>query len=731
MGALAIPVAIHLLNKTRVRQIRWAATKFLLDSVKKNQRRLQIEDLILLVLRCLIMALLVLAFARPAFEGMGSVSAFGTGGPVVAGFVVDVSASMAQSDGVETRLDVARGKARDVLDGLASGSQASMFLVSDRIVQSIPKPTTNLALVRRGIERATATDAGSDLLPGIQAAIDSVKGFSELPKQIHIFTDSQALAWKQHEQIAKALAQNPGIGVEVHSLGGKGENNVAITGLRQEAMVPAVNQPLGCLVEVTNHGSAPAEQVRVTLAIDQDPPSDETVIDRIEPGATRAVRLFARFRMPGYHTLTASTTPDQLPSDNQRSIAVRVVEQMRVLVVEGTRQARKSDRDAFFLVNALAPVPAARLADYYLKPEAASVAKLDDADLSGYDMIVLSNVGKLGDSASQKLQTYVREGGALVIFPGPNSPPEAYNANPILKDMMPATLGRPAGKEGEFQNWQDKGLNHPVSALWNDRTNGSLATVRASKWFPLAPRAEGAAAAPSGLSGGQGKDAHLIGDTLVIARLANGEPAVMEQRYGKGAVVLFNGPATTQWGNFPIHPAFLPFLSRLTAYLTRQENRNLVLTPGAAFTMPVATEWLGRDFLVLRPDAEGEPRIAGRVELQDQDALIRYRDTDQAGPYRILFKGQDTPVAAFAVQGPPDESNLRVVDETTIKPIVDRGRDKGGNPATPGTATVAAGEEDAPRPLGGDREAWTILVWLAAILSLVEMALAHRFSQTR
>src|SRR6266481_1622368 len=64
-GALiSSPIIIHLINRMRFKRVRWAAMEFLLKSQKKNRRRLIIEQLILLALRCLLVLLAVLLVAR-------------------------------------------------------------------------------------------------------------------------------------------------------------------------------------------------------------------------------------------------------------------------------------------------------------------------------------------------------------------------------------------------------------------------------------------------------------------------------------------------------------------------------------------------------------------------------------------------------------------------------------------------------------------------------------------
>src|ERR1700720_3307573 len=74
-GALvSAPIIIHLINRIRFKRIRWAAMEFLLKSQKRNRRRLIIEQLILLALRCLLVVLAGFLIAR--FLGFSSLAFF-------------------------------------------------------------------------------------------------------------------------------------------------------------------------------------------------------------------------------------------------------------------------------------------------------------------------------------------------------------------------------------------------------------------------------------------------------------------------------------------------------------------------------------------------------------------------------------------------------------------------------------------------------------------------------
>src|SRR5687768_15620613 len=61
---ISAPIIIHLINRMRFKRIRWAAMEFLLKAQKRNRRRLIIEQLILLALRCILVAMVGLLVMR-------------------------------------------------------------------------------------------------------------------------------------------------------------------------------------------------------------------------------------------------------------------------------------------------------------------------------------------------------------------------------------------------------------------------------------------------------------------------------------------------------------------------------------------------------------------------------------------------------------------------------------------------------------------------------------------
>ena len=169
LAAVGVPILIHLLNKFRVKSTDWGAMRFLNDAVLKNQRKVKLDDLILLVLRCLVIALAVLAFARPVLKGLG----VGEGSePVAAVVLLDYSASMGQSDGAQSRFDRAKTEIRSWLDQQDSQSLVALYLAGTRTVPLIGPVTKP---VRPATSKASTPRPRKARLPILPAGTVALK----------------------------------------------------------------------------------------------------------------------------------------------------------------------------------------------------------------------------------------------------------------------------------------------------------------------------------------------------------------------------------------------------------------------------------------------------------------------------------------------------------------------------------------------------------------------------
>ncbi|MDA7516004.1 BatA domain-containing protein [Akkermansiaceae bacterium] len=65
LAGVLIPVILHLIRRQAAKPYDWGAMRFLFDTVAARRRRMEWEDFLLMIARCLLIALIVLAIARP------------------------------------------------------------------------------------------------------------------------------------------------------------------------------------------------------------------------------------------------------------------------------------------------------------------------------------------------------------------------------------------------------------------------------------------------------------------------------------------------------------------------------------------------------------------------------------------------------------------------------------------------------------------------------------------
>lgn len=707
-SAVAVPILIHLLNRRRFQRVTWAAMRFVRASLEKNRRRMQFEDLLLLALRCLIVALFALALARPAFR---SASSFLGGARVAAVIVLDHSASMSATDGARSRFVLARQAAEAAVDAIPAGSAVAFLLAGDRVSAPVPEPSYDLNLVRKAIREATPSDLGTDHAVALSAALEILKGQAVLRKEIILVTDRQAAAWRRLPEIANQLDQaGAETRLRVVFVGDPLEDNLAVVSLTRSAGFASVREPLRFEAEIVNGGTQPVRQVRVTLHLDGGAAVDESVLDTLAPGESRRATFFARFPDEGFHSVTARIPPDRMPADDERTIVVPVVGEVRVLVVDGDPESNS----AFFLRHALQPVPADAAARYFLQPRVIPAAQLAVTRLTDFSAVILADPPVLSAPVLEQLGRYVTEGGALIVFPGPKASVEFYNREWLGRaSLLPGGLGEVRGRADSDDNvWhlQGSGYQHPVFALWNDAGAGSLAAPRFRASWTLQP-----APARTNASGG-------LEVTEPMISFSDGTPAALERTVGRGRVMMFASTAGTAWNDLAVRPVFVPLLHRSVASLTDAQERRYNLHTGSRATLRLPAELAGREAVVTSP-GRPERRITHLLRAVAGAALLEFDETERAGLHRVTLAGNNAPLAVFAAQPDPAESVL-----------ADIGAERRSEIARMAQVTDWAADLDLRSVFERERmglEFWLPLLVGVLLLGVVETGLAQRFSRPK
>jgi hypothetical protein len=682
LPAVAVPVIIHLLNRGKPRPIKWAAMQFLLDSVRKNQRRLQLRDLILLILRALVVLFLVLLFARPAFwTSAGSSGVIPS--PVAGMIVLDVSASMSQSDGRRSRLELAREEAIKTLDKFNADSLCGLILATDRAVPAVPRPSNNLELVRNTLNSVQGTSSATDLLPAIDRAMQELTRSPGLEKIVFVYTDSQQSAWRDSTVIRDLAKKYPGISLRSVPVGRTGEPNTAITGIAIQPAAPTVGESAKVRVDVQNLTENPLAGIRISLATNRDQPQDEATLPPIPANGSASAEMKITYDAAGLQTLRAQIPQDLFPADNQRSLAVRVGDSCKFLIVANSVVGDRRATAEFFLRTAL------KATQKGAKIEIVLPSGLTAAQIAAASAVFVAAPGSLDDNQWAQLEKFTREGGGIVVFSG-NTSSSSLGATPATQ-WLPGTLGNPLSKPA---TWVQNTLSHPVTVRWSDPNQMRLTNINSDARLELTPH-KGA---------------------IPLATYSDGVPVAVSSDVGSGRAVLFGMSPVPDSTQLVLHPFFPILLGSLVDYLAVEQHETPTLKPGETFSAVVPPALMGRK-VTLANDRNDERVDAGLVASAGDQGRIHIPAVESPGGYRVFVAGDDAAVCAFAVVLDPTESVLATSQpvEITASP---------SEAQAPGAAPTAS-QVKVPH------EAWTAFAFLLLLLFTVELLLAHRFTMIR
>lgn len=173
--AVAIPIAIHLLTRFRRKPQAWAAMRFLLDAYHKHKRRLQLEQMLLLLVRCLIVLLLGMALAEPLVGGVARWFGARPPGRAVCIVLDDSLTSQAVGGDMKVRFERLRELALATVDQTQPSDQI-MFVRSARPVDpALLAGATDHDALRRAIESIKPRHSASALEDALAMAADRIQ----------------------------------------------------------------------------------------------------------------------------------------------------------------------------------------------------------------------------------------------------------------------------------------------------------------------------------------------------------------------------------------------------------------------------------------------------------------------------------------------------------------------------------------------------------------------------
>ena len=656
----AVPIAIHLIGRSRAKVRRFAAIDLLLRGDKRVARRTKVRQWLLLLLRALAIAAVPLILAKPFFEAVSDdLPATAVGGAQSAVLVIDDSMSMTAERRGQSLVEAARTRARKIVEALGADSDAAIVLASRGGGAPVPQLSADRAKLERAIADVRPTYRPTDITGALKRAAQILENAARPERRVYLLSDLAAHGFSS--EAPWAADRGPEL-VPIDLTDGKPAANRAIVALKTEPAAHLGPRGVRVSIEVANFGAEEIKDLPVTLRVDGKPVA-KGLVDLPAHG-TAQKRFFHVFAPSasegeiGVHEIAGELPSDALTADDRRFARVEVRRDLRVLIVDGDPRTSRRDDEVFYLETALRP---GDRDDSQLDVTTVAPDELGNRRLADFDVVFVCNV-KSPDGAA--LRDYVQHGGGLFIALGDNVDVDAYND--ALGNLLPQplqalrTVGATAADrdDGERQaagNGQRLGRidrNHPLLApLAEQHAVEALEAARFSRYALFRPTAET--------------------QRQVLLRFADGAPALIESHYGEGRVLLWASTIDRDWTNLPIEPAFLPLVQQSTRYLARAPMRE----PEAPLIVGQHHDIALRDgdLRVEVTEPSGRQRTFERDKVAGRKALA-FDATDEPGIYRVAAAGRDGVMrarrdATFVVNVDPAESDLTPIDPVRLKQL--------------------------------------------------------------
>ncbi|NOX55001.1 MAG: VWA domain-containing protein [Planctomycetes bacterium] len=729
---VAAPILIHLINRLRFRVVRFAAMEFLLQSQKRNRRRVLLEQILLLLLRIFIVLALVALIARLILDPLQLSLLRGARAHHVV--VLDDSGSMRDRWGEQTAFQrgvqvvrelVAEGARRpgtQKFSLILLSNPAQPFFsernVDELFLQELDMKLENLRCTHRKLSLAAALDAATKLLAVDRAAV----------KHLHVISDFRQIDWQDQTALSKALRglHESGVTLNLVRTVSAMHQNLAVTELTGDVQVAAAGVPIRLKVAVKNMSDQLAQNVRLIVLQDGQKLPLTIQFESIEAGVTVQREFDLVFERAGRHQVQVELPGDSLIEDNSRFLALDISPVNRVLIIQGGL----GSSDAAYLADALAADP--RITGF--APQIENVDYLRKRPLDRYQSIFLLNVAELPADALAALEQFVAQGGGLAWFLGDQINPDFYTSQ-LYRDgrgLFPVPLG-PAPRElpppiGESPEPDLVLSDHPIFRVFSGQENPYIEVTRVYKYFPPPEDWE--------------RDDQRRGDRVVtIARLRNGQPLMLEHRFGDGRVVTCLTSCGPTWNNWALYASFVVLQLELQKHIARTDRAlpqrvvgepiRLVLDPSEyTDTVQVTTpELAGQRVVRLKAapdqsDRSDETRSAIGPRAPLTRLVANFRETDAPGVYVVQLARQDqtTEERWLAYNFPVDESELATMTERDLKRSI--GPDVPVHVQQPGDLTWIGGKS-----AGQEVRDW--LLALLVILLLGEQLLAWHMGYHR
>ncbi len=676
LGGLAVvgPVIAHLLAKPRFRRLPFTMLRFLRTGQVESRSRRNLRDLLILLLRCAIVVLIAMLFARPLLHirlkpsESRSVHCLG----------LDNSMSMAYSDGSGSYFDKLKDSA---VDYIRSTEDDALFnictLASGDWMQGLSKGQALAEVKALKVEPGGANVA--DFLSGLKR-IGSVEHSGD-KISVLVLSDFTPNTLRQFINVAKPVSVNK---IDYEPIvSSEPVNNAAIAGAR---VVGLADGKLTINAAVVNYGQV--LQNRLLTARTEENRSAPIDIN-LSAGQQKVYQVQldvgAAGRQPSVLPIELSLSDgDGLKPDDTFYLAVSIPghEDLNVLF------AGDNENQMFLLKTATNTLSRTNSYDV-LRIKQVPMSELAVSDLDWADVVVCSGIkDRLGDLASD-IESFIKDGGRFVCFVTEMVPAGAAKQL-WQRDILAALPGKFIQERAYIQpkpyDSTASGVDHIAA---RSLSNYKIDRILLKGYFKCEPHP----------------------DARLLWQLQNGFGLVYLKRFGGGTSILVNTSVDDSLGSLTKSNASVAFCRYLLGESRQVEE--YCFTRDQRIVLPISGKdqfFAGKEQIWIET-CDGRNR---RAVVADSSLLI----PDPAGIGWVKTLGKPTIYAGINL--PQGETDMTKPVAAELTGVMSRVFTAGAESDVSEAGVI---RDKKNRPL------WKIFAWALILLLLVEPAVANRLKR--
>ena len=700
---VVLPWVIEWLFRRRRRPIPFAAMRFVLDAEK--QKKIRLQDLLLLYLRMFALFLLVLALVRPILRKNPLARDQGRAPEVL--MIFDATYSNAQQVGADTAFSLARKMGSEVVAGLPAGTEVTVALLSDTVSVEL-EASDDLPSVREHIERLEVSNKAGHLARTL-AWVEDYKSSKNIPAcEVYLFSDMQESSW------GKRPGGSRDVGAQLRQLCVNNQVFLADTGAgdvmncyltrfepRESLLAVGVSSTFEVTVQATGVDPDNPETARLTFYVNGEKQGSQ---DFLITGEVHTATFQYSFLEGGVYLLKAVLEGDGQPLDNVRYYLATVPQSHQVLLVDERADDSLMEQNAGLLQLAIAPpqkpgFDRVSLFEAVVRPP----EEFSQENLTDFKVVVLANLTEVPARMVSALELFVREGGVLLVFLGEAVSPYEYNRR-LFKEgtgLLPSAIDEAGSPEGGGEELALRLNPGAEEAFAHFRGKNVLEGGSVLKYLPLDLPVDG-------------------GGPHILARFSDEGPALVEKTFEQGRTLMFTSTANLIWGSLPLSGDFPVLVQELLRYAIGNPDASVNLTVSGVFDQPVLMT--SQHLTLKRPDGRKARLTPAR---RDEQALrhVTYTNTDRLGEYEVDTIPEVLAKRRFVVNLAPDEPELAHLEREEFAR-------RFGEPEVRFLPPVAQMRRFIEE-LHATRELAGTILWLLFIVLAVEIYLAARFGMRR